>query len=883
MVAGCSNPTVANIIRGGFLPHGQNHGHPVYRKVGRQEGNIDVLIYFWDDRDGASFCGWWFGPKLGGDQVWAYNPERAAAPPSTGWRIPYDGPVDQSLQVAPSSVAAAQATAAQQQSPPPPQQQQPGAPPPPPQQQPVDQQAQMQQQQAYQQQQQQQQQQQREEMWRQQQQQQQQQQQEEPQRQHEAYMRQQEQQRLLQQQQEAKRAEEQRQWQHQQMQRLREQEEQRRKMQEEQARRQQEEMQRRREAEEKMRMEQQAALKIRKVIQKMRTVSGEEFEAVNTELEQVLQQELPNVGAQADQLRNEANQHSQMAKQRIEAEKEAKLKEEERQKELERLRLEQEAARKEFLTKLEGAIEDLEKQVAALKEATTPADGAEASEEAAAAAAAAARGDAGSEAKAACQACKDLLVSNKTHAEALRQGPESREGMLSLQARIHKGLVDVNSTIEAATAAHDKVLRKAHAQTVLRKRTAVFEKYIAKKQKGFAKAEIAKYAKGEFTYQLSTEDTAKIFERLADASGHIPEERFQQLKLAVACAREAELSRIRRKEAEERRKALEAKKEALRDDFANVGKAADDVESAVAKAEELCNALTATLDSASPSEQSASELTDAQAQIDAARESTSAVRAQIAKLLSDADDELKAFVQVETSKHEGQAVAYEARLSRTSSSLEAVRARRAKQEAAELEKVREGAIKLMKDHISEKKVEPEEFFKLVDKDEDESISRSDFLSFFEGIEGCDLEASKLERLATHLCGESMSKDAFLRLITVRYRVVKDSIMQTEMSVASKENKMVRRLEEGEVLHLYVGPVKDDKDIMRVKCCAVKDDALGWVTVVGNSGSVFLEEERSAPEPAATPAAAPPPPPPAPAAAEVTSEPTGEPQPEKAEQ
>ena len=24
---------------------------------------LDVMLYFWDDRDGPDFCGWWFGPK----------------------------------------------------------------------------------------------------------------------------------------------------------------------------------------------------------------------------------------------------------------------------------------------------------------------------------------------------------------------------------------------------------------------------------------------------------------------------------------------------------------------------------------------------------------------------------------------------------------------------------------------------------------------------------------------------------------------------------------------------------------------------------------------------------------------------------------------------
>ena len=48
-----------------------------------------MQLYYWDDRDGASFCGWWFGPKVGGDQVWAYHPSNTATtPPKTGWKAP---------------------------------------------------------------------------------------------------------------------------------------------------------------------------------------------------------------------------------------------------------------------------------------------------------------------------------------------------------------------------------------------------------------------------------------------------------------------------------------------------------------------------------------------------------------------------------------------------------------------------------------------------------------------------------------------------------------------------------------------------------------------------------------------------------------------------
>lgn len=39
---------------------------------------MTVLIYYWDDRDGSSFSGWWIGPKVGGDQVWSHADNRTS-------------------------------------------------------------------------------------------------------------------------------------------------------------------------------------------------------------------------------------------------------------------------------------------------------------------------------------------------------------------------------------------------------------------------------------------------------------------------------------------------------------------------------------------------------------------------------------------------------------------------------------------------------------------------------------------------------------------------------------------------------------------------------------------------------------------------------------
>eukprot|EP00439_Symbiodinium_sp_Y106_P028763 s1242_g3.t1 len=98
-VSGCSDVTISGIIAGEYVPDSTNHGKVVYKKKEKSQG-IDVLIYFWDERDGPELCGWWFGPKVGGDQVWAYHPScTAGTPPASQWNVPHDGPIDQAFKI----------------------------------------------------------------------------------------------------------------------------------------------------------------------------------------------------------------------------------------------------------------------------------------------------------------------------------------------------------------------------------------------------------------------------------------------------------------------------------------------------------------------------------------------------------------------------------------------------------------------------------------------------------------------------------------------------------------------------------------------------------------------------------------------------------------
>ena len=59
-------------IGGTYLPSGENHGKPVYQKTIQHNG-LDTFLYFWDARDGPELCGWWFGPSVGNNVVWAFH------------------------------------------------------------------------------------------------------------------------------------------------------------------------------------------------------------------------------------------------------------------------------------------------------------------------------------------------------------------------------------------------------------------------------------------------------------------------------------------------------------------------------------------------------------------------------------------------------------------------------------------------------------------------------------------------------------------------------------------------------------------------------------------------------------------------------------------
>lgn len=72
-----------------------------------------------------------------------------------------------------------------------------------------------------------------------------------------------------------------------------------------------------------------------------------------------------------------------------------------------------------------------------------------------------------------------------------------------------------------------------------------------------------------------------------------------------------------------------------------------------------------------------------------------------------------------------------------------------------------------------------------------------------------------------------------------YRCVTGTVMHDKFPI--KESKQLRKVEEDEILELLEGPVEEANfNLMRIKARAKKDGKVGWITLCGNQGKVFLK-------------------------------------------
>lgn len=754
---------------------GSNHGKPVYKKDGAPN-SVSVLIYFWDERDGPSFSGWWFGPKVGGDQVWAYNGDKASpGPPLGNWKVPWDGPVDQSLRL--SAAGDSMGGCGRGPVPPAPQR----GPPPPDRRQ-----------------------------------------QEEERRRQEAAERQR-------QQQEQQRREEER--------RRRDAEDRaRRKKEEEERARKEAEMKKRREEEEVRRKEHAAALAVRKVIQRVRVATPETYDNLRAELEEAQATHLEALGSQAQKVTQEAQETLQQAQKRIDDINEKRAEDERRRQEEER-RAKEEAEKVERLMKeVTAEVEEAEKKVAEAQEAAkSMPEGESATPEAMV--------EAASNTEKVVQASKTSLETyiksmddkwrDMGNGDAARK---VRREMDEFHRKLQDGRRQLERLAHTVGSTREKAKRKGDALKKESDRRANFEKHDTDQDGKLSRTEVLAFSKAEFDGFEPPEVTLDKIMRVLEP---ITFEKFHSMHLKVAIAKSEVKARQKRAEEAERKRLLQEQRN-------EVQKIIDEAAAMIATAEEATTQAETTAKPLSRENDNmpASEIEAAANEADSLAKKTEVECASAAEKMKQAEDECEAnpdlagFDKKEVPRLRKRHENVKARAEKVVAAMKKARERAVRKAYAEMDEKRLQAAAAIRSKMGAETKNGEQLFASINGDA--AITKEKFVELVKGLSDLELADGQAERLFEHIAAgaEDISKECFLELIRLYYKCVKGTVLSEDISIKSKN---VRRLELGEVLEALEGPTKEEGvGVQRVRCQAVSDEAIGWVTIAGNQGTPFLE-------------------------------------------
>eukprot|EP00928_Gymnodinium_smaydae_P018940 TRINITY_DN17215_c0_g4_i3.p1 TRINITY_DN17215_c0_g4~~TRINITY_DN17215_c0_g4_i3.p1 ORF type:complete len:1055 (+),score=289.79 TRINITY_DN17215_c0_g4_i3:128-3292(+) len=808
VVIGCSHETVGGIVRGEFSLHSENHGRPVYKKKERVH-DLDVMIYYWDDRDGPNFCGWWFGPKVGGDQVWAHQPDKDLKVPAAGWKVPYDGPVDSTFKI------------------------------------------------------------------------------EAKEKQRQKEERQQEQKRK-QEEDAKKRAEETAKRQEEE---AKKREEDSKRRAEDEAKKREEEQKRKKDFEEKRRQEQKSTLSIRRVIQKVRGATPDNFEELHQELKDVMEAELPHAGTQKQRLVEESEKGMEQAKKRIEQLMEVRRKEQEKKDAEERARHEALEKAQGLVRELQALVEAAEEEVKRLKQAAAPLEAATDLTVQDVEKTAQAVEDLGLSAKAMTKACTDFILArgaemkdNSPPTPGATEPSDMKQFLAKLLQRINECTRMSGEYMSSARGAKSRAVRRASAREKTREVEESFRRYDRDADDHLSRKEVLAWAISEYGFVVPEETLKLIWRNLVEEGARgVPPHHFQWLRTIVGVARETGRDAQRRAVQAQKDKVLRDMKAQLTDRVKETGVTVDEADRMVLRVEEQVKPFMAKAKTMPHLEMIAlADETDEM--IKEAKEAMASVREAIdgvgEGLDRDFEEDLRAHLVTEAKQLELRVGRMGSRISRASNLSERFRQQAVKKRVAELERLRATAVKVLQFNQKLRRLSVDAFFDSLDSDGDGLISDEDFMRFFasadknvrdievefdDGLgetkpEGyCvkfalvadDLKAetelmdAAIPRLYAYLLEEGeagLTREALARLLRISMKVVRETVMTSGINIKTTS---LRRLELNEVVEVLEGPLKESSvDVRRARCRVMKDGLEGWITVAGNHGTQFLKEGGS---------------------------------------
>lgn len=736
IVTGCKHETVGDIVRGEFNLHSDNHGKPVYKKNGQVNG-LDVMLYFWDDRDGPDFCGWWFGPKVGGDQVWAYHSEKAPTPPLSGWKVPYDGPVDNTFILQPAAGYGKGATAtAPQYQPVASGMPQPvpygygpapayGLPPvygygvP-----------------GY-----------------------------EPQ----AERRSPERKRKEDTKADRKKKEEDA------KQRRKNAEEEKKaaaKRKEEEAIRKKEQEQKQKEEaakqkkdlEEKRRQEQRSTLAIRRVIQKVRLASPETFAEVQKELQEILEVELENTGSQKERIKEESGKGLEQATKRIDSIKEQRQEELDKKEAEEKKRLEQQARTDELLKELSDLVDAAEASIERLKDLSAPlCDKIEDSVKEVEACALAVE-EAGTDAKSATKACTDFILVKGNDIKDPASSPlvpgiqtpgasDTKQALGKLLQRINECGKTAEALIQAARGAKEQAVRRASARQKTKEREALFAKYDRDKDQLLSQIEVIAYAKKELSVNVDKVLLDKIWRCTVDEDEKgISFEKMYLLNSSLGIAREMQRNERRKAARIAKEKVLAGLRERLKNKVREVEKVYSDFDKEMRAAEAAVRPLAWKAKTSSVSEMEEHAI-ECERLVEACRRTADKVKQRVKTIPFGFDkkyeEDMTEFFRIESKLLELQMGRADLRIARVENLSRRHKEQACRKEAQAIEMVRAFGMKVVRQYARVNKLTFEELFGHLDADGDGAIDEEEFVSFFATVDkeiNEEFEVEEVERV-----------------------------------------------------------------------------------------------------------------------------------------
>eukprot|EP00927_Polykrikos_kofoidii_P031034 TRINITY_DN26704_c0_g1_i3.p1 TRINITY_DN26704_c0_g1~~TRINITY_DN26704_c0_g1_i3.p1 ORF type:complete len:816 (+),score=244.37 TRINITY_DN26704_c0_g1_i3:303-2750(+) len=598
---------------------------------------------------------------------------------------------------------------------------------------------------------------------------------------------------------------------------------------------------------------------VRGVIQKMRKATPENFEDLVKELLDVIRDELDNCGAQMEAIKEESDLALREAEECLLSQEEKDRKREESFKELMNfVEITEEAAKSfEHHTGIFSGDGDLTREE--VKSAISTAE------------TSCARAEENMEAFTAYVAKNGAML--KRLAPPPPAGGAEEEGGKAAQPTIQemtKKMAELKRKVDFVSKKANKAAMRACYKAELRSRSAMakdtFAKYDTNKDGALSRSELLNYAKGEYGLHIPSEDADSILRLLAKDSEErgVPMEAFESLRISVGIIREnardkrRRVDRLMRERAVEDQKIAEEKERVAREKAAAEKKASmvarveatiktvAEADASTRKLETVCKHLPGK-SKKMPAVELDAEVKDAEAMIEATQASLSQAWVMTEALLAD-NSGAEDSVNSEAAGLNGEIKNVGGRLSMLVEVVEKVREDATRKLVEEMNTLYVAAVKMIRFHRRSQGYTQEELFKDIDSKNDGEIDEDEFANF---LTRCDKEdgmkksvpkedANRMFAVVKKECSGKVTPEAFLGVSRVFMLVTKDTLLTNGKSI--KESSTIRRIELGEVAEVISGPTIDESaDVPRVRVLLLGDSKEGWVTPVGNIGTLFLEE------------------------------------------